>query len=377
MYDIINLDKKIEENKIFFGTRSKYFRIDRVSHSIAKSLKEKSEGNTWFTREIDMKLDKTRFISLPENVKRIFKLNIAYQTLMDSGVTTGISEVFLKNFSSPIWECLYRRISMEENIHSESYSYGLSEVFGSEAGEILDLVYDDPMVKKRLDIERNLFGNLEDLANSDIVNKVNDNETLMDPYKTNLLKTILGLLCLEFIKFPFSFLITFIINDKYNNSIPGFTRTIQLIAHDELNIHVPTGIYLLEILKKEEYQDFFHLFDENFYNFIENLITRTVDSEIEWANYLINNDEFAISVNSCEYFIKHRAFLLGEILKNKISFNKNIYESFKERNFLTEFFENYRSINKSNSALQETDNTSYQKGIIKNDLYNINPKDYE
>lgn len=361
-YQIINTDEKVEENIIFFGKKSKYIRIDQISHEVAKTLKENSEGNTWFTKEIDMKQDKTRFDQLPEEAKRAFKLNIAYQTLMDSGVTSGISEVLLKCVSSSIWDILYRRIMIEETIHSESYSYGLSEVFGSEATAILDLVYDDKVVQKRMDVEKAIFKSLHDLQDLDDIPY--DDPVTMNEYRKLLLQLLIGIYCLEGIKFPFSFLVTFTINDKYDNAIPGFTRTIQLIAHDELNTHVPTTRHIFAIFREEEIQGFKSFFDNGYFrNELDRIIKITVDSEIEWAKYLLQEGDIrSLSLETCEYFIKWRANFMYQIL----GLNDNPYKDFNS-NSTIDFFENYRTINKHNAALQETDNTSYSKGQIKVD----------
>ena len=74
---VLDISFKPEKEKIFFGEFGHYIRIDNITHDIARKLKEASEGNTWFTKEIDFKSDKTRFQSLPEDAKRAFKLNIA------------------------------------------------------------------------------------------------------------------------------------------------------------------------------------------------------------------------------------------------------------------------------------------------------------
>ena len=362
-YEIIDTTQKTEENKIFFGKKSKYIRIDKISHEIAKTLKENSEGNTWFTKEIDMKQDKVRFDSLPEDAKRAFKLNIAYQTLMDSGVTSGISEVLLKCVSTPIWDILYRRIMIEETIHSESYSYGLNEVFGYKASEILDLVYDDKVVQARMNVEKELFRTLHDLEELDDIPY--DDKNKMRELKKALLRLLLGIFCLEGIKFPFSFLVTFMINNNYNFAIPGFNRTIQLIAHDELNTHVPTTRHLVSIFRTEEEQGFTEFFgsDGFFWTELEALIKLTVESEIEWAHYLFDGYNVkGMTADSSEYFIKWRANFLYQML----GVTENPYKDYVP-NADVEFFETTRNINKQNTAAQEADLLSYQKGQLKND----------
>ena len=367
-YKIVDTNIKPEEHKIFFDEKYGHIiRIDQVTHNEAKYLKEMSEGNTWFSREINMKEDKTKFDRLPEDAKRAFKLNIIYQTLMDSGVTEGITDCIVKCVSTPIWEILYRRIAMEETIHSESYSYCLNEVFGSETSAIIDLVYTDEMVKKRMNDEAEMFGNLHEL-----LERPHTTPEELEEKKIALLKVFSALYCLEGIKFPFSFLVTFTINDSYDNAIPGFTNNIRLIAHDELNTHVPTSLHLFHILKNEPHQGFSKYFNEKIenseYSFFEKTlidnINKVVEQEIEWAKYLLENKSVkGLNVNIAEYFIKWRA----RTLIHNLNINYTKYDSYVD-NAITSFFDNYRDINKHNTALQEVSNTAYQKGTVKNDL---------
>ena len=353
--DISHKPKNLE--KIFFGDFGHYIRIDSVSHEIARKLKEASEGNTWFSKEVDYKSDKTRFSSLPEDAQRAFKLNIAYQTLMDSGVTSGFSSILNRIVTSSIWSILYARIAIEENIHAESYSYGLSEVFGHQASETLDLVYNDEFVKHRMEKEVELFGNVDELCNLE-----NSNASL-DEKKQAILKLLLGIYFLEGVKFPFSFLVTFTINNSYDNVIAGFTKTIKLIAHDELTTHVPTGKNLISILKKETEQGFSHLFKNGWFDqqALE-LINTVVGQEIKWAKYLFDNREVSgINSQISEHFIKYWAGVRLKDIGVESPYNE-------KRSDIIDWFNNYRNINKQNAALQETSNTSYQKGVLKNDL---------
>lgn len=367
-YQIVRTDVKPSNNIIFFGENyGNLLRVDDVSHSIAKTLKEFSEGNTWFSREVNMKDDKTKFDLLPEDAKRAFKLNIIYQTLMDSGITAGISDTIIRCITSPIWDILYRRISIEECIHAESYSYCLNEVFGSETSDIIDLVYSDKVVQKRMENEQSLFKNLYEL--------LNDDKADLETKKKALLMVFIATYCLEGIKFPFSFLVTFTINDSYSDAIPGFTQNIRLIANDELNTHVPTSLNLFNILRTDDKQGFYHLFNNTnkdlindekpfFFEKFDEYVDKIVDQEVEWAYYLFDNKEVkGLNVKIAEYFIKHRANLLYRNLDIK----DNKYKKYV-KNSITDFFENYRDINKLNSALQEVSNIAYIKGTVKNDL---------
>ena len=309
---VIDIDKKPENQKIFFGDFGHYIRIDSVSHEVARKLKEASEGNTWFSKEVDYKSDKTRFSSLPQDAQRAFKLNIAYQTLMDSGVTSGFSSILNRIVTSSIWSILYARIAIEENIHAESYSYGLSEVFGHEATETLDLVYNDEFVKHRMEKEVELFGNVDELCNLEGSNASLDEKkqaVSLDEKKQAVLKLLIGIYLLEGVKFPFSFLVTFTINNSYDNAIAGFTKTIKLIAHDELSTHVPAGKNVMNILRKENDQGFIHLFKSGWFDETAKAMTEfTVNEEIKWAKYLFDGYEVSgINSSVSEHFIKYWA----------------------------------------------------------------------
>ncbi len=355
---ILDISFKPETEQIFFGNFGNYIRIDNITHDIARKLKEASEGNTWFTKEIDYKSDKTRFQSLPEDAKRAFKLNIAYQTLMDSGVTSGISYVMGQVVTSSIWSLLYSRIAIEEAIHAESYSYGLSEVFGYEAAETLDLVYSDDFVKRRMEKECALFDRVSKLC-------IDENNADLEEKQKALLELLLGIYFLEGIKFPFSFLVTFVINNSYGDAITGFTKTIKLIAHDELSVHVVTGKNILNILAKEKEQGFKHLFDnKTFEKMAISIAKEVVEQEVLWAKYLFDDREVAgINSQVSENFIKYFA----KLRLSDIGVTNNPYSK-AEKIDIVDWFNNYRNINKQNAALQETSNTSYQKGVLKNDL---------
>lgn len=332
-----------EEERIFFGPDSGILRVDKVLSEDAKRLKEKSEGNTWFTKEIDYKGDRNRFQTLNEDTQRAFKLNIAYQTLMDSGAAGGINKVILENLTSSIWKLLYGRIAIEEMIHSESYSYGLNEVFGSEATKTIDLVYTDEMIQNRMEKENEAFSKL----------LVKDNIT-----PQNIIDLILAIYFLESIKFPFSFLITFTINKSNNDAIPGFTRTLRLIANDELNVHVPTGLAILHALKNDE--NFSEVFKTDYFTTKATEYCKfVVEQELNWAKYLLEGRNVpGLSFNTAEYFIKYHAnYRLSSLGISPI------YTNCVEKNDTIIWFDNYRNINNLNTAIQESTAISYTKGL--------------
>ena len=356
---VVCVDKKPDpaKEKIFLGEYGKFIRVDKVSHPIAKNLKEFSEGNVWFSKEINYSKDILGWQTLPENVKRMFKLNITYQSLMDSGVASGFGIVMMQILTSSIWGLVYQRISGEEAIHAESYSYALDTIFGDEAEKILDLVYEDEFIKSRLEGEVEGFEEVKRII-------IDGGDWTSDEAKKSILIMLLRTIALESIKFPFSFLVTWSINENYGSPIQGISRLLKLIAHDELNFHVPVGKNVLNILRKEKNQGFKHLFDNGWFNKeATKIFKETVETEFGWKDYLLQEGEISgFNHEIAEHFIKYRTNVTCKLIKVD-----EIYENIISNDTIV-WYDNTRDINKQNVAAQEGENSSYQKGVLVNDL---------
>ena len=198
--NIVCVDKKPKaHNKLFFGEYGNFVRIDTIQYPQFVKLYESSESNTWFMNEISYEADIIGWTKMPENAQRMFKLNITYQNLMDSGVTNIFNEIS-KVCSISELQYLYNRISIEENIHALTYSNGLNIVFGADAEKILDEVYSDKHVQNRMLQEQN---GGEDFIQKCIIERRTD-----DTAKMSLLKLLGAAFLLEGIKFPSSFYVT-------------------------------------------------------------------------------------------------------------------------------------------------------------------------
>lgn len=351
---IICVDKKpIQHKKLFFGEYGHYIRIDKIQYDNIRKLYETSESNSWFMNEIDYSKDIIGFPTLvPRIPQRMFKLNIVYQNLMDSGVTNIFSEIAKVTSLSEL-QYLYSRISIEESIHALTYSNGLSIVFGEESEKILDLVYEDDMIKSRMENEVDGSEKFLDLC-------INKNKT-DDEAKKALLNLLGRVFILEGIKFPFSFFVTWTINKNYNNAIQGFSRALKLIAWDEMTVHTTTGSTVLGILRNDKDQGFSHLFEEfdkNMYKFME----ETVKKELKWSEYLLKDGNIpGYNKEIGEHFIKYWADKRLKELKLQPMFNE-------KKSDIIDWYNKYRDLNSTNTALQEADTTNYQKGKLVDDL---------
>ena len=386
---LIDVDTKPEaHSKLFFGPYSGVARIDTIQFPQLKKLYESSESNTWFTNELDYAHDIVGWKELPEIAQRMFKLNISYQTLMDSGVTNIFSEIAKFGSLSEV-QYLYSRISIEENIHALSYSNALATVFGSEAEEMLDIVYTDKVVQKRMESEvdgadkfielcindgkmtkikrklkkmspKTAFSDLKDI-NAIVFDKYTETEEEIDEKKKTLLMLLGASFLLEGIKFPFSFFVTWTINKAYDNNIQGMARLIKLIAWDEMTVHTVTGSTVLGILRKDKNQGFSHLF-EWFDAEMVKFTKQTVEAELEWSDYLLKDGSIpGFNKNIGEHFVKYLADKRLKEIKIQPIYNE-------KKSDIIDWYNKYRDLNGTSTALQEASSTNYMKGKLKNDL---------
>ncbi len=349
---ILCLDKTPQESwKLFFGDSGHFLRIDQVDYPKLMNLFKFGFSNVWAWTVVDFQKDIVGWQQISDTAKRIFLLNNGYQSAMDSGVV-GIYNYLTAITSNTELALCYQYIAQNESIHAASYSYGLSQMFGSEAREKINIVYTDPIVKQRMNDE-------VDYSDQFIQTIIKDQKQDMEL----VLKTIMAAYFLESIKFPFSFLTTWVINRIHQDAIQGFSLLLKLIAQDELEFHVPTNANVLKILKKEERQGAKVWFDSGWFEQKATEYAKQVaEAEMKWAEYLLKEGELpGLSIAIAHHFIK---YMTDRALK-LIGYSPIYHE---KKSDIIVWYNEYRNINNQNASLQEMSNISYNKGIMKKDL---------
>jgi len=338
MSNILNINTKPTSNPLFGGQDGGLFlRTDNVQYPVYKSLYEAGFGKFWTDKMIDFSGDALGFKTLPEVAQRMFKLNNGYQSLMDSGVVNVYNDLVACT-TNPELAMLYQYIAQNESIHALSYSTGLIEMFGDKATEVIDIVYTDPIIKTRLASEVDYA---EQLDSNDI---------------KSIFKVVVSAYLLEHIKFPFSFFVTFRINNAYNNAINGFSMLLKKIAEDEMEIHYPTNANVIKDMIRSGLVDKDWALD-----FISKEAYKVQDGEFEWNNYL-QQDGPIPGYNKAI----GDAFIVYQTNKALRDVGVDV-ETVKPNDTIT-WFNHYRDISKQVVAQQEQKSNSYQKGIIRNDL---------
>lgn len=349
--DTTNLVPERSEEKIFFGQYSGFQRYDNPKYKFAVQMEERQRNAFWNPNEISMVNDSQKFFELPEEMQEVM-INIwLFQTLMDSGQNSGLESVLADLCTNPEFEALFKSWGYFELIHSLSYSHLLRGIF-TDSSKIFDRIAQLPEIQKRINKEIDLYSR---------VKNIHELET-MEEKKKLVLELLVSIFALEGIKFYISFLVTYIINNSYNNKIQGASRIIKLINFDE-DIHTSMSMGLLNILKKEKSEGFVEIMESQWYSdMVKKTLINVYEDERAWAQYLrgIGNipgltetviDQFL------KYYVDMRSVQIGE---PKI-FNQ-------EKTDVVQWFENYKDMNKDNAALQESDLAVYSIGIMKNDV---------
>lgn len=341
---------KLEE-KIFFGKYSGFQRYDNPTYKFAVQQEERQRNAFWNPNEISMSNDSQKFFELPEFIQEIMIRIWLFQTLMDSGQNKGMEEVLATLCTNPEVEAMFKTWGYFELIHSLSYSHILRGIF-SDASEIFDRIKDYPEIQKRIDREIDLYSRAK---NIDKIESLEDKKKL-------ILELLVSVFALEGVKFYVSFLVTYIINNTYNNKIQGATRIIKLINFDE-DIHTSMGNNLLNTLKTVQSEGFTELMKSDWYkDMVKRTFSNIYQDEFEFAQYLLSFGDIPsfterVAESSLKFFIDLRVSQLGE---EKI-FNQ-------EKTDVIQWFESYKDMNKDNSASQESDLAVYSIGIMQNDL---------
>jgi ribonucleotide reductase beta subunit family protein with ferritin-like domain len=334
-------------NKLFFGD-SDIARLDISGDKDFKALAELSEKNTWFLNVVNCKQD--RWHEMSPIALRMYRLNLGYQTAMDS-LVPDLFAILQDKANDPWLSYLYSRIHVEEKIHAGSYSLGISQAFGAEAEEFLDIIYTDPYIANRIDSELTLAHQLVTA-----VEDWNESQAFI------LLQALGATFFLEGIKFPFSFFTSFTINKAEENKAQGFTQVLILIANDEMSTHTTTGSTLLRKLSRMK--PFKQYFDNgSFQKWMRDYFATSIQAEKQWATYLLQDGDLpGFNQAICDHFLEYWCDKRLKELHLEPLFN------FPQKNDIEKWFDEYRNINGKNSALQEISNISYTLAQTIDDL---------
>lgn len=331
----------MKNNNVIFGgetLQTKPQRFDKQDLPWAHKYAALMMAQFWLPEEIKLTRDRVLFDKIPENLKNVFKQNLGYQIYMDTLQSRGLESFLLEQCSSETLEYPIRIWSFFETIHSRSYTHIVNTLF-TDADKFFDEIENNEVIKDRIHKEKYMY--------------IDKNCSIEE-----LLVTIAAL---EGIRFYFSFLITYAINDHTNGALPGVSNILRLIQNDEA-IHCGFNAQIIRYIRDNP-EAVGKTYTKNIItDKVKQIFKTVVQDEIDFAAQNIPPELTELNIHDVEYFIKHRAnkvcYMIGE---------NALYPEFMEPDSLTQWFNNYCDPNKQAAALQETNNTAYELGLVRKD----------
>ncbi|WP_087973736.1 ribonucleotide-diphosphate reductase subunit beta [Oceanobacillus rekensis] len=267
---------------LFGGKSSGILNWNDIAYPHWYKMYKRLVGNYWQADEVNMSSDVKQFSSLTEEEQEAYLKIIGLLSTLDAPQTRTALLISLYA-TDPSVQSIMAVIAQQEAVHNESYSYVLSSVVSlDKQNEAFQHGRTDYVLLKR---------------NANLVEQYNN--FVDNPTMENILKTLVYTSLLEGMFFYSGF--AFFYNLARHNKMVGTSTMISYINRDELE----HGRFIAELFRatlaeNPEYNT------EEFTSWVYAHFQESVDLEIEWSNYVLENVE-GIDLDEMSGYIKYRA----------------------------------------------------------------------
>ena len=279
--------------KMFFdeGGQVGVARYDTVKYPEIKRLAKQQRGFYWTPDEVDVNGDRADFQKLTPHEQHIFTSNLKRRILLDSVQGRAPAEMLNPITALPEMENFATTWTFFENIHSESYTHIIQNVF-PDPGAIFDEMTDIPEI---VDCANDIARYYDDYAEALHAYKflgwgshvVNGKPIEVSPYalKKKLWLMLMSINVLEGVRFYVSFACSWAFAET--KRMEGNAKIIKLIARDE-NIHLSLTSRLLKTVLFKDDPDFIKIAEDTAEESIE-IFMSAIRQEKTWAGFLFKN----------------------------------------------------------------------------------------
>ena len=325
------------KNRMFFGEDLSLQRYDQIKYQMFYDLYDQQLNFFWRPQEVSLVIDISDYKSLSDEERFVFDSNLKFQTMTDSMLSRSIHEL-MKYVTNPELEICMNTWSFFETIHSNSYTYILNNVY-PDATKFFNSVLEDPEIVKRATA---ISGKYDQLLSGG----TDERQRLYD--------AILATQITEGLIFYVSFACSFYFG--YRGKMEGNSKIIKFISRDE-NLHVAITQNIMKNWMNnpdEGFQDVVKKNEDKVYAAYE----MAVNAEKDWADYLFSKGNL---VGLTSESLKHYIEWLANNRLSSLGYKK-IYPNAKN-NPLSGWLDSYYDSKKLQVAPQETELSSYVKGV--------------
>jgi ribonucleoside-diphosphate reductase beta chain len=334
-------------------------RFEEVKYKKIADFEATARGFFWQPEEISLTKDSNDFKDASEAVKHIFTSNLLRQTALDSLQGRGPSQIFMPVISLPELEALvYNWTFFETNIHSKSYSHIIRNIYNVPK-DVFNTIHDTQEI---IDMASSIGKYYDDLH---LINCNKETGIVIDEYEH--IKAIWLALHASYALEAFRFMVSFATSLAMveNRIFIGNGNIISLILQDEL-LHKGWTAYIINQVVKEDPR-FARAAIEKHDEVIQ-IYKDVIREEKEWADYLFNKGPvIGLNANILKEFVDYTA----------VSALKDIglkYWNPAPKSTPIPWFNKHSDTSKKQSALQETESTSYVIGVMGDGIdYNVLP----
>ena len=352
----LNLDKS-DNSPLFLGESLGLQEYLTPRYPKLYQIFKDQRAQQWVETEIDLSNDQTQWVSLPEETKQITILNLANQMMMDSMLGRSPLRSLMPFVSNEELEIAYGEIQRTEaSLHSVTYSHIIQSVFPN-PDEVLEEIKKNKKALKRLDLIKDLFDELYEMS----IKKQYEEEILCQTWseeqnrelKKTILKTLVAHYVLESNQFMASFSMTFALAEQ--DILKGFAKELQLIARDEIGIHVGFSEEVVSI-QREEWKDIWEEIEED----LVAIFLEVFYSECDWGEYVLSEGRKVVGLNAVliKEFLQY--VCTGSMEKLGLKVPEEIYR--KDNPLL--WMETWIDISKIQPAPQEAEILNYKIGKV-------------
>lgn len=364
-------DQKINEKQyMFFGETLGLSRYDDMKYPIFYKLIERQKEYSWGPDEVDLNKDNKDFKLLNDAQKHIFTKTLSYQTMLDSIQGRSPALALLPHCSAPELESCITWWCAFEQIHNQSYSHIVRNVYPNPS-EIFDNIVIDEKIMERA--RKTIYYYDDFIKESEFLRgKLASKEygdkllkSVLRKLKKKLLLCVASINALEGLSFYASFACSFAFAEQ--GLMEGNAKIITLIARDEA-LHLAITQNILKKWKDgEDDPEMKELYEECLPK-IEDIYLNMIEQEKIWCDYLFK-DGSMLGLNT-KILTSYVEYMAGKRMKNL-----GIKHEFSTKNPLP-WTDKYLKGEDNQVAPMETEITSYIIGGVKNDIEQSDFKEF-
>jgi len=328
-------------------------RFEEVKYKKIADFDATARGFFWQPEEVSLTKDSNDFKEASEAVRHIFTSNLLRQTALDSLQGRGPTQVFTPVCSLPEVEALmYNWGFFETNIHSKSYSHIIRNIYNVPK-DVFNTIHDTQEIISMASSVGKYYDALHTLnCSKEIGLPVTEKE-----HVKAIWLALNASYALEAFRFMVSFATSLAMVE--NRIFMGNGNIISLILQDEL-LHKAWTAYLINQVIKEDSR-FAEARDECEAE-VYQLYMDVIREEKAWADYLfIKGPVIGLNANILKDFVDYTA--LGALKDIGIK-----YQAPAPRSTPIPWFNKHTDTSKKQTALQESESTSYVIGVMSDQL---------